>query len=83
MESKDLGCLFGSALVIILVIVVFSIQRCRDDNADYQTTGGNGYYTEIIDSCEYLVRHEGYAGYMAHKGNCKFCEERRKKNENR
>lgn len=83
MESKDLGCLVGSALVIVLIIVVFSIQKCRDDNADYQTTGGHGYNTEIIDSCEYLVRHEGYSGYMAHKGNCKFCEERRKKNENR
>ena len=38
------------------------------------------YNVEVIDSCEYLVRHSGYSGYMAHKGNFKFCEERRKKN---
>lgn len=45
-----------------------------------------GFQVIEIDSCEYLVRrmHEaaGYHGYgfglMAHKGNCKFCEERRK-----
>ena len=33
--------------------------------------------THIIDSCEYI----GYLGYgssdiIAHKGNCRFCEER-------
>ena len=30
-----------------------------------------------IDSCEYL-RVDGYYGY-AHKGNCRFCKERRQK----
>lgn len=30
-----------------------------------------------IDSCEYL-RVDGYCGY-AHKGNCRFCKERRQK----
>ena len=83
MEREGLGCLGVIALFIVAIIILFGVQKCQDDNADYQTTGGNGYNTEIIDSCEYLVRREGYAGYMAHKGNCKFCEERRKKNENR
>lgn len=37
----------------------------------------------VIDSCEYLIgghyaASHGY-GYMAHKGNCKYCEERRKR----
>lgn len=82
MNSDNLGCLGVIAFIIVIIIGAFSIQKCQDDNADYQTTGGNGYNTEIIDSCEYLVRHEGYAGYMAHKGNCKFCEERRKKEKN-
>lgn len=83
MNNENLGCLGVTVLIIALIIGVLSFQKCQDDNADYQAAGGNGYNTEIIDSCEYLVRHEGYAGYMAHKGNCKFCEERRKKNENR
>lgn len=30
-----------------------------------------------IDSCEYL-RIDGYYGY-AHRGNCRFCKERRQK----
>jgi hypothetical protein len=34
----------------------------------------NGFNVIIVDSCEY-VSH-GY--WLAHKGNCKFCTERRK-----
>ena len=30
-----------------------------------------------IDSCEYIYR-EG-VGFVGHRGNCKFCKERRKK----
>jgi hypothetical protein len=46
-----------------------------------------GFRVIEIDSCEYLIRKMyetdgGYKGYgfglMSHKGNCKFCEERRK-----
>ena len=37
----------------------------------------------VIDSCEYLVGNtsSGYAGYgyLTHKGNCKYCAERRKR----
>ena len=38
----------------------------------------------VIDSCEYLIGHDlaasyrGY-GYLSHKGNCKYCAERRKR----
>lgn len=41
----------------------------------------------IIDHCEYIVKtidsHKGHqnatqSGYLAHKGNCRFCAERRK-----
>ncbi len=32
-------------------------------------------YTCNIDSCEYIVRGHG----IAHKGNCRFCKERRQK----
>ena len=36
----------------------------------------------VIDSCEYLIGNtscadKGY-GYLTHKGNCKYCAERRK-----
>ena len=42
------------------------------------------YRTYIIDSCEYigrLVYDFDYAerNFLAHKGNCRFCKERRQK----
>ena len=43
----------------------------------------SGFNIIIIDSCEYLKMSEcgGYFGYgyFAHKGNCRFCQERRQK----
>ena len=43
----------------------------------------NGFNIKVVDSCEYLYKKipAGYAGYgfMAHKGNCRFCKERRQK----
>lgn len=33
----------------------------------------------IYDSCEYLIGVHGYKGFLAHKGNCRFCKERRQK----
>jgi hypothetical protein len=43
----------------------------------------NGFNIIVIDSCEYLKKREGsgYLGYgfLAHKGNCRFCKERRQK----
>ncbi len=43
----------------------------------------NGYAKLIIkevDSCEYLYGEWGNATVLTHKGNCKFCTERSKKN---
>ena len=48
---------------------------------------GRGYSVIIVDSCEYIEKTDDYhvggdcgvkAGYVAHKGNCRFCAERRK-----
>lgn len=43
----------------------------------------HGFNIIIIDSCEYLKmkKYAGYRGYgyFAHKGNCRFCKERRQK----
>ena len=37
----------------------------------------------VIDSCEYLIGKSGADyqgfGYLSHKGNCKYCAERRKR----
>ena len=46
-----------------------------------------GYSVIIVDSCEYIVkmidvapgsRTATQSGYLAHKGNCRFCAERKK-----
>ena len=46
-----------------------------------------GYSVIIVDNCEYIVKtidaYKGsrtatQSGYLAHKGNCRFCAERRK-----
>lgn len=47
----------------------------------------HGFKIKVVDSCEYIIRADrdgsGYRGYgfgfMAHKGNCKFCAERRQR----
>lgn len=47
----------------------------------------HGFNVRVVDSCEYIIRADyttrGSAcwghGFMAHKGNCKYCAERRKK----
>jgi len=32
-----------------------------------------------IDSCEYIRYWDGYRGSVAHKGNCKYCTQRFRK----
>lgn len=72
---------FGFSLVAIgcLFALLLSIEYCTDSNRDLRGNNGGGYDVVVIDSCEYLVRQSGYSGYMAHKGNCKFCRIRNKK----
>lgn len=63
---------------LILLLLVFVMCGCYRQNADGSYTTGdafNEFNVLIIDSCEYIV--DGYR--MAHKGNCKYCVERRKK----
>ena len=41
--------------------------------------GAEGYYVEVIDSCEYLVyKRAGHVESLSHKGNCKYCLKRGK-----
>ena len=67
-------------LLVLLGIVILS--SCKQRNSDgswslnekpRNSTVTQGPYVEVIDSCEYIIW--GYG--MAHKGNCRFCENRR------
>lgn len=44
-------------------------------NAPMSHGVADGYSTIVIDSCEYIEAFKK----LAHKGNCRFCAERRKK----
>jgi hypothetical protein len=66
-------------LGIIFTIIISICIACSNSNKTTITSNtGINYKVIVIDSCEYLVRKEGYKGFMAHKGNCKFCKERNK-----
>ena len=55
--------------------------ECKQERVEHD------YSVIIIDGCEYIEKTDEYhvgadfgakAGYVAHKGNCRFCAERRK-----
>jgi len=65
--------------LILLALAAVIIAGCDVKQSD-GTYKPYSYRTYIIDSCEYV----GYAtgsqcDYLAHKGNCHFCKERRQK----
>jgi hypothetical protein len=78
-------------LVLFLLITVFTVGCSREKNTSKETliikdnfayrinyVDFNATIIEI-DSCEYIISHV-YGGYsITHKGNCKYCKERRDK----
>lgn len=42
-----------------------------------ETRINSDYSVRVIDSCEYILLNG--VGIKAHKGNCRFCKERRQK----
>ena len=71
--------------VILLALTTLMMVGCEyQDNAKIEEAKRlHGFNIVVIDSCEYLINEElsGYQGfgYFAHKGNCRFCAERRQK----
>lgn len=70
--------------VVLLALAAVMMAGCEDE-LNYAPISGkvNQFTIIVVDSCEYLYGREaaGYAGYgfIAHKGNCRFCKERREK----
>ena len=61
----------------------FEIAKKNREKQRLEYEKWQGYKLKVIDSCEYLLK-EYYAYKKAsisivHKGNCRFCKERRKK----
>ena len=71
--------------LVLLVLIAVMMAGCNNNTDDEYTAPyahgglesyvvGAQMYTVIIDSCEYV----GTRFQLAHKGNCKFCIERKK-----
>ena len=71
--------------IILLALIALMMAGCeyKTDAEIEEAERLNGFNVRVIDSCEYLIKYEtcGYQGYgyFAHKGNCRFCKERRQK----
>ena len=61
--------------LILLALSALMMVGCNDERVKYKTT--EDYVIVEIDSCEY-VRYKPAYGFQ-HKGNCRFCKERRQK----
>ena len=68
-------------LAIVAAMIVCCLCSCNTTRKGKTTENvdGSAFDVIVVDSCEYLIGDCGYSGYMAHKGNCKYCEQRRKK----
>ena len=68
--------------LIILALTSLVMAGCieKKDNGEpilsdyYGEHSVDNPYLQVLDSCEYIC----WNGRMAHKGNCKYCEARRK-----
>ena len=61
--------------IILLTLAVLMMAGCSEETD--KSTRLVQFKILQIDSCEYL-KVDGYYGY-AHKGNCRFCKERKQK----
>ena len=61
--------------LIFLALTALVMTGCNYEKVKYKVT--DDYYIVVIDSCEYVKYGPSYG--FQHKGNCKFCAERRKK----
>ena len=63
--------------ILLFAIAAFMMVGCSDESVT------DNLNTIVVDSCEYLYKEVPTSGgpyaAMAHKGNCRFCKERRQK----
>ena len=62
-------------LALTSLMMVGCVEKDSNGHIAINTDNGNNPKISIIDSCEYV--NWGYG--LAHKGNCRFCKERRQK----
>ena len=62
-----------------VVISVAILAACMDNPNYTRGTDKDAFRVVEYDSCEYVIRECGHQGFLAHKGNCKYCQERMRK----
>ena len=87
MKSKKGVTRFDFFMAMTLIVIVFiPLILLKEQNARkneeiakiLKKEIGCGYKIIEIDGCEYVVKGlDSDSAVLAHKGNCKFCEERR------
>lgn len=70
--------------LISMMLATLAIVSCEyKTDVEIERERLNGFNIVIVDSCEYLIKNESFGqggcAYFAHKGNCRFCKERREK----
>lgn len=60
---------------IFLLALATLMMGCDFTPTDHTTTDGKRVV--LIDSCEYIKWSNGFGAHYTHKGNCRFCKERR------
>ena len=63
--------------LILLALAVIMMVGCGFNVEDDTKNCTEYYHVIILDSCEYYSNTMRYD--LTHKGNCRFCKERRKK----
>ena len=67
--------------IILLALTALMMVGCdeRLQDGTYRPHRGS-YKVYVIDSCEYYgILDNGNYNFLSHKGNCRFCKERRQK----
>lgn len=69
--------------LFILLAVAICFASCETKNVEQKQTdytiNGSQLEIYIIDSCEYIGKvYGGNSDKLTHKGNCKFCLQRKK-----
>ncbi len=64
--------------LILLALTAIMMMGCDERQPDGTYINTNkSYRVYVIDSCEYYgILDGGNANFLAHKGNCRFCQQR-------
>lgn len=65
--------------IILLALAALMMVGCDEQQKLADCITKDDFGVCVYDSCEYLIAAHGYYGFLAHKGNCRFCKERRQK----